>query len=35
MFIVPILSLIFERLLKNRITPDLENRMTQFQAGGV
>ena len=34
-FIVPILSLIFERLLKNRITPHLENNKTQFQTGGV
>ena len=36
-FIVPILSLIFEKLLtcKNRITPCLEKHMTQFQTGGV
>ena len=34
-FIVPILSLILEKLLKNRITPCLEKHMTQFQTGGV
>ena len=34
-FIVPILSLLFEKLLKNRITPCLEKHMTQFQTGGV
>ena len=34
-FLVPILSLIFEKLLKNRITPTLKQHMTSFQTGGV
>ena len=34
-FVVPILSLIFEKLLKNRVTPHLEQNMTPFQTGGV
>ena len=34
-FLVPVLSIIFEKLLKNRITPHLEENMTQFQTGGV
>ena len=32
-FVVPILSLIFEKLLKHRVTPRLEQNMTPFQAG--
>ena len=35
MFVVPILSLIFEKLLKNRVTLCLEQNMTPFQTGGV
>ena len=34
-FLVPIMSLIFEKLLKNRITPTLKQHMTSFQMGGV
>ena len=34
-FLVPVLSIIFEKLLKNRISPHLEENMTQFQTGGV
>ena len=34
-FLLPVLSIIFEKLLKNRITPHLEENMTQFQTGGV
>ena len=34
-FVVPILSLIFEKLLKNRVAPCLEQNMTPFQKGGV
>ena len=34
-FLVPIMSLIFEKLLKNRITPTLKQHMTSFQTGGV
>ena len=34
-FVVPILSLIFEKLLKNRVTPCLEQNMTPFQTGAV
>ena len=34
-FLVPVLSIIFEKLLKNRITPHLKENMTQFQTGGV
>ena len=33
-FLVPIASFIFEKLLKNRLTPHLEESMTKFQAGG-
>ena len=33
-FIVPIISVIFEKLLKNRITPTLEQNMSKFQNGG-
>ena len=32
---MPIMSLIFEKLLKNRITPTLKQHMTSFQTGGV
>ena len=32
-FLVPIASLIFEKLLKNRVTPHLEENMTKFQTG--
>ena len=34
-FIVPIISVIFEKLLKNRITPTLEQNMSKFQNGGM
>ena len=34
-FIVNISSLIFEKLLKNRISPILNKNMSQFQTGGV
>ena len=34
-FIVPILSIIFEKLLKNRITPTLKQHMSNFQNGGA
>ena len=34
LFIVPILSTIFEKLLKNRITPTLKQHMSHFQNGG-
>ena len=34
-FPVPVLSIIFEKLLKNRITPHSEENMIQFQTGGV
>ena len=34
-FLVPVASLIFEKLLKNRISPYLEQYMTKFQTGGV
>ena len=34
-FFIPVLSIIFEKLLKNRITPHLEENLTQFQTGGV
>ena len=34
-FVDPISSLIFEKLLKNRVTPCLEQNMTPFQTGGV
>ena len=33
-FIVPILSIIFEKLLKNRMTPILKEHMSHFQNGG-
>ena len=33
--LVPVASLIFEKLLKNRISPHLEQNMTKFQTGGV
>ena len=33
-FLVPIASLIFEKLLKNRVNPYLEENMTKFQTGG-
>ena len=33
-FLVPIASLIFEKLLKNRVSPHLEENMTKFQTGG-
>ena len=33
-FIVPIISIIFEKLLKNRITPILKQNMSNFQNGG-
>ena len=32
-FLVPIMSLIFEKLLKNRIIPTLKQHMTSFQKG--
>ena len=34
-FLVPIISIIFEKLLKNRVTPLLEENMTKFQKRGV
>ena len=34
-FIAPIISVIFEKLLKNRITPTLEKNMSKFQIGGM
>ena len=34
-FLVPILSLILEMLLKNRMQPILENNMSTFQTGGA
>ena len=34
-FIVLIISVIFEKLLKNRITPTLEQNMSKFQNGGM
>ena len=34
-FLVPILSLILEKLLKNRMQPTLENNMSTFQTGGA
>ena len=34
-FLFSVLSIIFEKLLKNRITLHLEENMTQFQTGGV
>ena len=32
---MPIMSLIFEQLIKNRIIPILKHQMTTFQTGGV
>ena len=32
-FLVPIISIIFEKLLKNRIVPLLEEDMTKFPTG--
>ena len=34
-FIVPILSIIFEKLIKNRIMNSLRNNISQFQSGGM
>ena len=34
-FLVPVASLIFEKLLKNRISPHLEQNLTKFQTGSV
>ena len=34
-FIVDIMSIIFEKLLKNRLMPHLQQNMTKFQTGGV
>ena len=34
-FLVPVASSIFEKLLKNRISPRLQQNMTKFQTGGV
>ena len=34
-FLVPVASLIFEKLWKNRISPHLEQNMTKFQTGSV
>ena len=34
-FLVPIMSLIFEKLIKNRIIPTLKQHMTSFQTGGI
>ena len=34
-FLVPVASLIFEKLSKNRINPHLEQNVTKFQTGGV
>ena len=34
-FLVPVANLIFEKLLKNRISPHLEQNITKFQTGGV
>ena len=34
-FIVVIVSIIFEKVLKNRITPILRENMTKFQTGGI
>ena len=33
--LVPVASLIFQKLLKNRISPYSEQTMTKFQTGGV
>ena len=32
---VPIRNIIFEKLLKNRVTPLLKENMTKFQTGGI
>ena len=32
---VPIISIIFEKMLTNRVTPLLEENMTKFQTGAV
>ena len=34
-FLVPIISIIFKKLLKNRVTPLLEENMSKFKTGGV
>ena len=34
-FLVPIISIIFEKFLKNRVTPLFERNMTKVQTGGV
>ena len=34
-FIVPIISVIFEKFLKNKITHTLEQNMSKFQNGGL
>ena len=34
-FLVPILSIIFEKLLKNRISQHLQQNMSRFQSGGM
>ena len=34
-FLVSIISIIFEKLLKNRVTQLLEENVTKFQTGGV
>ena len=34
-FLVPIMSLISEKLIKNRIIPNLKQHMTSFQTGAV
>ena len=34
-FIIVILSIIFEKVIKNRILPVLGRNMTQFQTGGA
>ena len=34
-FLVPVVSLIFEKLLENGISPHLEQNMTKFQLGNV
>ena len=34
-FYVPILSIIFEKVLKNRISQQLQQNMSRFQSGGM
>ena len=34
-FLVPILNIIFEKLLKNRISQHLQQNMSRFQSGGM